>query len=306
MLNDYYQNVGIKGFFKRYGVVNALRRGSFMANRLHLVQDYEMRKVLWQRKALNKIRKYMKYQNSDPQGLEFPDKEFDNPVWVYWDQGMDNAPDIIKRCYRSLREYSGRQVIALSKENIDKYIRFPSYITEKFENGDIPIAGYTDLMRFALLEHYGGTWADATLFFTEQIPEEIMSCPFFAFQNSMGLLDNPVLYPAWFLHTERHNEAIRGIRNVAYSYWMHEHHVIEYLLPNLIMTEYLHTHPEVEKAIPYLNSDYSEYLVRKLGDDYTPEEFEWIKKLTGIHKLTYKLDDSINREGSIYHHIMTG
>ena len=304
MLNDYYQNIGIEGFLKRYGVVNAVRRGVFTANRLHFVPDYEMRKILWQKKASKKVRKYLKYQDIDPEGLEYSNKVFDNPIWVYWDCGMDKAPDIVKKCYESLLQYGTREVVVLSKDNIGEYIKFPGYIAEKFENGSIPMAGYSDLMRFALLEHYGGTWVDATLYFTDKIPSEIISCDFFAFQNSLGLLSNPVLYPAWFLHAERHNGTIRAIRNIAYAYWAHECHVIEYLLPNLIMTEYLHSVPEVEKQIPYMNSDYSEYLIRILGDDYSAEKFEWVKKLTCIHKLTYKLDAAIDRPGSFYCRIL--
>ena len=38
-----------------------------------------------------------------------------------------------------------------------------------------------------------------------------------------------------------------------------------------------------------MNSDYSEYLVKVLSDDYSEEKWNWIKKLTGIHRLTYKL-----------------
>ena len=30
MLNDYYQNIGVKGFIQRYGIVNAVKRGAFM------------------------------------------------------------------------------------------------------------------------------------------------------------------------------------------------------------------------------------------------------------------------------------
>ena len=48
MLNDYYQNIGMKGFIQRYGIVNAVKRGAFMFIKLHLVKDYEVRKVLWQ------------------------------------------------------------------------------------------------------------------------------------------------------------------------------------------------------------------------------------------------------------------
>ena len=46
MLNDYYQNIGMKGFIQRYGIVNAVKRGAFMFIKLHLVKDYEVRKVL--------------------------------------------------------------------------------------------------------------------------------------------------------------------------------------------------------------------------------------------------------------------
>lgn len=42
MLNDYYQNIGMKGFIQRYGIVNAVKRGAFMFIKLHLVKDYEV------------------------------------------------------------------------------------------------------------------------------------------------------------------------------------------------------------------------------------------------------------------------
>ena len=62
MLNDYYQNIGMKGFIQRYGIVNAVKRGAFMFIKLHLVKDYEVRKVLWQERASTKIKQYLKYQ----------------------------------------------------------------------------------------------------------------------------------------------------------------------------------------------------------------------------------------------------
>lgn len=72
MLNDYYQNIGMKGFIQRYGIVNAVKRGAFMFIKLHLVKDYEVRKVLWQEHASSKIKPYLKYKDTDVQGLSFP------------------------------------------------------------------------------------------------------------------------------------------------------------------------------------------------------------------------------------------
>ena len=142
------------------------------------------------------------------------------------------------------------------------------------------------------------------LFRSDPIPDMILNSDFFAARNSLLLIDNPVLYPAWFLHAKKENKTIREIRNVAFAYWLKNEHVIEYLPPNLIITLVVKSNPEVEKAIPYMNSDYSEYLVKVLADDYSEEKWNWIKKLTGIHELTYKLDAAINRKDSFYQHII--
>lgn len=167
------------------------------------------------------------------------------------------------------------------------------------------MAGYADLMRFALLEHYGGTWIDSTVYLTDPIPDMILNSDFFAVRNSLLLIDNPVLYPAWFLHAKKGNKTIREIRNVAFAYWLKNEHVIEYLPPNLIITLVVKSNPEVEKAIPYMNSDYSEYLIKVLADDYSEEKWNWIKKLTGIHKLTYKLDADIKHGHNFYDYLIT-
>ena len=79
----------------------------------------------------------------------------------------------------------------------------------------------------------------------------------------------------------------------------------EYLPPNLIITQVLKENPDIEKTMPYMNSDYSEYLIKVLADEYSESKYVWIKKLTPIHKLTYKLDLDIDKEGSFYRHVMS-
>ena len=89
----------------------------------------------------------------------------------------------------------------------------PDYLNEKLKSGVLPLAIYTDLMRVALLEHYGGTWMDATILLTDEIPQEILNSDFFVFHNSLGEIDNPVLYPVWFIHAKQHNRTICEILN---------------------------------------------------------------------------------------------
>ena len=304
MLNDYYQNIGIKGFIQRYGIVNAMKRGAFMFAKVHFVKDYEVRKVLWQKKAAARVKRYLKYKDNDVQGLSFSEKKVENPVWIYWNKGIEQAPPIVQKCYDSVRRYCGQNVILLSDQNLSDYIKLPGYIEKKKAVGQISMASYADLIRFALLEHYGGTWIDSTVYLTAAIPNDIQKSDFFAMQNSLLLIDNPALYPAWFLHANKGNKTIREIRNISFAYWLRNKYVIEYLLPNLIITLVIKNDPDAGRMIPYMNSDYSEYLVKILGEDFTKEKWEWVKSLTGIHKLTYKLDNEINRDGSFYRYIV--
>lgn len=161
----------------------------------------------------------MKYRDVVPIKLEFPNVQVDEPIWIFWNKGLDQAPELVKVCYRSIEKYAGRQVILITDQNMQDYIHMPEYINRKLKSGVLPLAIYTDLMRMALLEHYGGTWMDATILLTAEIPQAILDSEFFVFHNSLGKIDNPVLYPVWFIHAKQHNETITQIRNVLFAYW---------------------------------------------------------------------------------------
>ena len=91
---------------------------------------------------------------------------------------------------------------------------------------------------------------------------------------------------------------------MSFAYWKNENHVVEYLLSNIIITKILAKDLDAEQAIPYMNSDYSEYFVRVLGNQFDEEQWQWIKKLTSIHKLTYKLSPEIDRENTFYNKLV--
>ena len=131
MLNDYYQNIGMKGFIQRYGIVNAVKRGAFMFIKLHLVKDYEVRKVLWQEHASSKIKPYLMYKDTDVQGLSFPKNDVENPIWIYWNKGIEQAPIIVQKCYESVCKHSNQKIILLNDQNLADYIRLPDYIEKK-------------------------------------------------------------------------------------------------------------------------------------------------------------------------------
>lgn len=304
MLNELYRNIGMKDYFKRYGVVNAIKRGVFIANPFHVVKNYELKKLLWQEKATKKVSRYLKYREKDPSELKYGNISIEDPIWIYWHSGIENAPDVVKACYRSIEKYTDKEIIVLTEDNIEKYVMLPEYIIDKKNKGMISIAAYTDLIRVALLAHYGGYWIDATVYLTNQIPTQIDKQEFFVFSNSLGLIENPVLYPLWFIRSQVGCKIIREIRNTLFAYWSKENHVCEYLLPNIVVTAILQSHKDEMKDMLYMNSDYSEYLIRVISDEFSSDKAEWIKSITSIHKLSYKLDVSNAKENSNLHYIL--
>lgn len=298
-----FQNIGIKDYFRRYGYKFGIQRGIFTAFPLHFVRDYENKKILYYRKIEKKLkRKYLNAADKDPEGLVFGSIDCANPIWVYWKQGIENAPDIVKACIQSIKDNTETDVIILTEKNIADYVMFPAYIIEKLSSGNMSAAAYSDLLRFSLLEHYGGTWIDATVYLTGALPEYITESEFFAYQDTFGAIENPALISNWLLHCKPNNIVMRETRNMTFSYWKQESYVIEYLFTYMFLTISLENHPEVREKMPYANSDYSHLMLNSMAENYDDIKFEHMRQLTSVHKLSYKIRESVYRNDENYYH----
>ncbi len=94
----------------------------------------------------------------------------DYKIWVFWWQGIENMPPVVKLCFDSLRIHAGNiPIYVVTKKNFREYVSFPSFIIEKFQKGNFSITHFSDILRFALLSQYGGLWLDATIFVSEDL-----------------------------------------------------------------------------------------------------------------------------------------
>ena len=285
-----FQNIGISDYLKRYGWKYGIKRAIFTAFPLHVVNDYENKKILYYRKVENKLKKkYFKSATIDPEGLSYGTIEVDNPVWVYWRQGIENAPRIVQCCIDSIRKHSSKKVIILSEQSSKIYIKMPGYILDKIQNGNMSAAAYSDLLRFSLLEHYGGTWVDATVFLTGDLPSYISESEFFAYQDSFGTIYNPARISNWLLHCKPGNKVMRFTRNMAFKYWKEEKYVMEYLFTYILLQIALEADKLTQEKMPYANSDYCHLLLNYLDLPFNESKYEHITELSNVHKLTYKL-----------------
>lgn len=103
-------------------------------------------------------------------------------IFIYWEQGWDNAPTLCKYCLQSWKLYNTDwKIIELDKNNVFKYLDI-SY--EKQFHKIEPIQMRSDIIRINLLKKYGGVWVDATTFCAIPLNSWILKQKtFFAFSS---------------------------------------------------------------------------------------------------------------------------
>ena len=93
------------------------------------------------------------------------------PVFFMWFQGENNLPIVIEKCLESIRKnIPDRKIIIITRQNIKEYTDLPDYILQKVDDGSITKTFFSDIARAALLYKNGGTWADAAIYLTKQVP----------------------------------------------------------------------------------------------------------------------------------------
>ena len=107
---------------------------------------------------------YDKFRNRDLSSL----KPIGNRVWMFWYTGLDSAPPIVRKCVSIVSKLPEVDLVVIDKTNLEEYFVFEGNIKQYFENGNISIQTFSDILRCQLLSRKGGFWLDATLFVTRQ------------------------------------------------------------------------------------------------------------------------------------------
>ena len=105
-------------------------------------------------------------------------------VWVCWLQGIDKAPKIVRDCFASIQCWlSDWDITVITADNYAQYADIPNYIVDKWRQGTICDAHFSDILRLSLLVRHGGLWLDATTFLSGPLPEYILNSAFFVYRN---------------------------------------------------------------------------------------------------------------------------
>lgn len=236
--------------------------------------------------------------------------DIDRKIWVCWFQGINNAPDIVKRCYLSLKEnITDREIVLLTENNYRDYVTFPYEIQRKIDSGIIKGAHMSDLLRLELLQEYGGTWIDATVFCSSnEIPKYMLDSDLFLFQClKPGKDGQPSIISNWFITAKPNQKFVFMVKELLYDYWRNNDEVVDYFIFHDFFQMLIDRYPEEwANVVPFSNST-PHILLLRLFEKYDDEMWDAIRKQTPFHKLTYKFSkNEENRKNTFYNVVIKG
>ncbi len=218
-------------------------------------------------------------------------------IFIFWWQGINNAPKIIKGCINTIYENSGlHKVVILDKTNWNGYIQLPEYVLEKMEKNIINFTQFSDILRFFLLYKYGGIWIDPTCLITNNLSQEIYRYKFYTIRHG-DAWEHPICKGLWctfFMAAGKGNYIMGYMKDLLLAYWKKEKSGVVYLLPDTFLAigyEYIPYIKQIIEDIPMNNEhrdDFRKLLIKSHGKNFDGL-LKNVDKSTYIHKLTYKM-----------------
>lgn len=222
------------------------------------------------------------------------------PVWCCWWQGEAQMPELVKMCHARLKQVLPRdkaELHLITLDNYASYVELPAHIVDKFNRKVITMTTMSDVLRFALLEKYGGYWLDATVFFTGEIPAAYFSGQFYCqrMASDPEKVSREACRGNWCgfsMAGPRGSTVFRFMSEAFARWWAQYDTIIDYVLIDYLLWSgfkaVLAIHDMID-AVPDNNEDiFAMYEV--LNQPYTPELYAQLTRRNVMHKLTYKMD----------------
>lgn len=226
------------------------------------------------------------------------------PIWIFWAEGEDAAPAIVRASIASIRRHAaGRDVLVLSAADAPRHVGLPEiFIARQREMG---WTAWSDALRLCLLARHGGTWIDANVLLTAPMPAAVAAQP-------LALPARPHqsrLVGSWFIHARAGHPFIAAWRDALAGYWRLTRRSRPYY--------HLHT---LAEALVLLDAGAADMIARAASFDADPclrlkriletpfdrAQWETIAAASWIHKLTHRTATPSSVPGTVFQAIETG
>lgn len=231
-----------------------------------------------------------------------------NKIWIFWYQGLENAPLVIKKNILTIKHYcKDREIVILTKDNICEYYDMPNFIRNKINNNQITITYLSDILRMNLLKKYGGFWMDATMFLTDN-PLKNNDFYTIKFHTDEETSISKCLWVIGFIGGQ--NQLFYDFMVDFFNdYWSKEELVIDYFMTDYVIRiayDNIKLIKDVFDKVDYNNKDLFK-LQTIINNKYDDKVWKELVKNNQVHRLTYKeyinMDDKENYYAKIINKI---
>lgn len=235
------------------------------------------------------------------------DVKLNKTIFVYWNQGFENAPEIVKKCVESIKKHSrDYYVVYLTSDNLAKYITLPNHIIRKHDNGIIQEAIFSDMVRTCLLVKYGGIWCDATCLWVDEIPDYIYNSRLFFFRTPKLGKIYPGEISNWFIKAERGNEVLLKTLNFLFEWHRRYDYICHYYIYHLALSAIINNNISRDgwDEMPYINNMNPHTFYFHWDIPYAEALYNQLLNSCFVQKLSYKFDKNLletNTENMIQH-----
>lgn len=266
-------------------------------------------KHLQELEVRNKVFRYLKRKYEKHLNKLTYREDVDTPpkhIWICWLQGFENAPEIVKTCYESVKlNNPDCEITIIDENNYKDYTNLPDYVVAKYQKGRISAAHFSDLIRTNLLYEQGGVWIDATVYMTGKIPQHVFEKPLFLYQ-SICRGDQPTrTFNNWFIAAQKHSFFLEAQQTLLYAYWKKQKVARDYFIWHLLATIVGQKYPQIVANVNRVPDATPEILRTIYPRKFDPVYWGRLKDMTPIHKLTHKQDEKPEQvEGTYYDYIV--
>lgn len=235
-------------------------------------------------------------------------------IWICWWQGIDEAPEIVKRCIESIKKnVVNHEVIIITEENYKEYVNIPKWVEEKKNLGIISRTNYSDLLRLSLLAEHGGMWLDATFFCAKPTIDEYFSYPLWSIKRPDYLHCSVAsgYFAGYSLQCNVEQRWIFAtIRDLFLYYWRNNDMLIDYLIVDYMIVLAQQYDSRIGEAFSSIvsNNPCCDELYKVLGEPFDEEVWKNLTKDTSLFKLTWKQEFPLQKNGkeTFYAKILNG
>lgn len=155
--------------------------------------------------------------------------QLERRIWMLWFQGLDQAPEGIRRCIRSWQEKNpGWDVTVLSEDTLGPWVSDELLDDRRLDA--LTLTKRSSLIRLNLLSRHGGVWADASTYCRVPLDSWIDACVapagFFAFSwldqpsgpMELRKKDASQLITVWFLAATKGHPLVARLYRDLYAY----------------------------------------------------------------------------------------